>query len=115
MTTLLTLFIILIVLASFAMILVVLVQKSKGGGLSSSFSGTNAILGYKKTTDTIEKITWSLATFIIVLCVASVSLTPRSNGSKPAIQAPVQQEQALPDMTDQAPLAIPGAEEGNKE
>lgn len=106
MSTLITLFIILIVVASIAMILVVLVQKSKGGGLSSSFSGTNAILGYKKTTDTVEKITWILATFIIVLCIAAVSLAPKSV-VKPAISTPVQQEQPLPDMTDQAPLSIP--------
>lgn len=109
MTTLLT---ILIVIAAIAMILIVLVQKSKGGGLSSSFSGSNAILGYKKTTDTVEKITWVLASIIIVLSIVTVAVTPAHRTST-VITAPAKQEQGAPDLSDQTPLTIPGTEEGN--
>lgn len=98
-----TLFTILILIASVLLILVVLVQKSKGGGLASNFSSSNAILGVKKTTDGIEKMTWGLAGFIIVLSIATVTLTPR-NFRKTGVDAPVQQEQAIPNMDNESPL-----------
>lgn len=53
-----TLFVILIVLASLLMIFIVLIQESKGGGLASNFSSTNSIMGVRKTTDLVEKLTW---------------------------------------------------------
>ena len=46
-----TLFVILIVLAAVLMIGIVLIQESKGGGLSSSFAGYNQVAGVRKTTD----------------------------------------------------------------
>lgn len=49
-----TVFIVLICLASLLMIFIVLIQESKGGGLASNFSSTNAIMGVRKTTDFIE-------------------------------------------------------------
>ena len=56
-----SLFVVLIVLASLLMIAIVLIQESKGGGLSSQFSSSNSIMGVRKTTDVIEKATWGLA------------------------------------------------------
>lgn len=53
-----TLFVVFIVLVSVLMIFVVLIQESKGGGLASNFSSSNAIMGVRKTTDFIEKATW---------------------------------------------------------
>ncbi len=50
-----TLFVILIVIAAVLMIGIVLIQESKGGGLSSSFAGYNQVAGVRKTTDFIEK------------------------------------------------------------
>lgn len=101
------LFTILILIASIAMILVVLVQKSKGGGLASGFSSTNSILGVKKTTDTVEKVTWILASAIIVLSIATVTLTPRGVHNI-SVDAPVIPEQTAPDMSTDIP-AFPGA------
>ena len=43
------------------LILIVLVQNSKGGGLASSFASSNQIMGVRKTTDFLEKATWTLA------------------------------------------------------
>ncbi len=60
---------ILIVIACLFLIGAVLIQKSKGGGLASDYSQGNQYLGYRKTTDFIEKATWSLAIFI---CVVSI-------------------------------------------
>ena len=45
-----TLFVILIVIAAVLMIGIVLIQESKGGGLSSSFAGYNQVAGVRKTT-----------------------------------------------------------------
>ena len=71
-----TLFIILIVLASFLMIGIVLIQESKGGGLASNFSASNAIMGVRKTTDVVEKTTWGLAVAMVVLSVVCAYVAP---------------------------------------
>ena len=62
---------ILIVIACLFLIGAVLSQKSKGGGLASDYSQGNQYLGYRKTTDFIEKATWSLAIFICVVSIIS--------------------------------------------
>jgi preprotein translocase subunit SecG len=65
---------ILVFLAAILLILIVLVQNSKGGGLSSGFSASNQVMGVRKTTDFLEKATWSLAAFICVFSVVASSL-----------------------------------------
>ena len=50
---------ILIFIVCALLILIVLVQNSKGGGLSSSFASSNQIMGVRKTTDFLEKATYS--------------------------------------------------------
>ena len=55
------LLVILMVIASILMCFIVLIQNSKGGGLASGFSSSNQIMGVRKTTDFLEKATWSLA------------------------------------------------------
>ena len=50
-----TLLVILICLVAVLMICIVLIQESKGGGLSSSFASYNQIGGVRKTTDFIEQ------------------------------------------------------------
>ena len=78
MSSLLT---VLIILASLILILVVLVQNSKGGGLASQFSASNQVMGVKKTTELIEKITWGLVVTIFILCLAlSFSLKSDTQG-----------------------------------
>ena len=73
-----TLFVILIVIAAFLMIGIVLIQESKGGGLASNFSSSNAIMGVRKTTDFIEKTTWGLAAAMVVLSVVCAYVAPTS-------------------------------------
>ena len=50
-----TVLVVLIVILAILMCLVVLIQESKGGGLASSFSASNQIMGVRKTTDVIER------------------------------------------------------------
>jgi len=66
---------ILILIAAILMILIVLVQNSKGGGLAAGFSSSNQIMGVRKTTDFLEKATWTLAATILVLSILTAKFT----------------------------------------
>ena len=73
-----TLFVILIVVAAILMIGIVLIQESKGGGLSSSFASYNQIGGVRKTTDFIEKATWGLAAAMVIISVICAWVAPKT-------------------------------------
>ena len=96
-----TLFVVLIVLASLLMIFIVLIQESKGGGLASNFSSTNSIMGVRKTTDIVEKITWGLAIAMVVISVACAYVAPQATGDSSVMEGATQEQTALP--------AMPGA------
>lgn len=70
---------IVVVIASILLICVVLIQNSKGGGLSSGFSASNQIMGVQKTTDFIEKATWALVGSIVFLSVISTKFISTDN------------------------------------
>jgi preprotein translocase subunit SecG len=70
-----TILVIIIVLACLALGFFVLIQNSKGGGLASNFASSNQIMGVRKTTDFLEKATWSLAGAIMVLSLACAFMT----------------------------------------
>lgn len=73
--------IVLTVIVAILLIGIVLIQKSKGGGLSSQFSGANAVMGVRSTNSGIEKITWILAGLIVFFSVFSSFVMPGvSNG-----------------------------------
>lgn len=74
------LFVVLIIVASLLMIGIVLIQESKGGGLSSSFASYNQIGGVRKTTDFIEKATWTLAVAMVVISVVCAHVAPTAVG-----------------------------------
>jgi len=48
-----------------------MVQNPKGGGLSSSVSGSQMMGGVQKTTDFLDKSTWTLAAILIALILLS--------------------------------------------
>ncbi len=68
-----TLLVVLSVFIAFLLILIVVVQNSKGGGLASQFASSNSVMGVKKTTDFLEKATWALAGILVVLSVLSAA------------------------------------------
>ena len=76
-----TLFIILIVFAALLMVGIVLIQESKGGGLASNFASYNQIGGVRKTTDFIEKATWGLAAFMVIMSIACSYVLPSAKTS----------------------------------
>lgn len=69
---------VLILIASLLLIFIVVIQNSKGGGLASGFSSSNQIMGVRKTTDFLEKATWTLAGAILVLCIVVTAFIPES-------------------------------------
>lgn len=66
-----TVIVILILIVCVLLAAAVLVQNSKGGGLAANFSAPNQIMGVRKTTETIEKVTWWLAIILTVLALAA--------------------------------------------
>ena len=101
-----TIFAILIIITSILLVLIVLVQNPKGGGLSSTFGGGGGqqMGGVKKTTDFLDKSTWTLA--IVLLALILLSNIPIMGGSGATAtdtfgDEPVQQTQMLdPTTTD---------------
>lgn len=88
------LLIILMVIAAILMCFIVLIQNSKGGGLASGFSSSNQIMGVRKTTDFLEKATWGLAAFMVVLSIATAYVVPTvSSKAQDAIMEQAQQEE----------------------
>lgn len=70
-------FLVLVIIASVAIALFILVQNPKGGGLSGTIAGFNSqFMGVKQTTDVLEKGTWVLATLLGLLCLFSSVFIP---------------------------------------
>lgn len=67
-----TIFLALIIIVAFLLVVVIMVQNPKGGGLSSAFGGgANQIGGVQKTSDFLDKSTWTLATLLLILILLS--------------------------------------------
>jgi preprotein translocase subunit SecG len=64
-----TLISVLILLVCALLILVVLVQNSKGGGLAANFGASNQVMGVRRTADFLEKATWTLAGVLLALSI----------------------------------------------
>lgn len=77
--------VILMVVAAVLMCFIVLIQESKGGGLASGFASSNQIMGVRKTTDFIEKATWTLAIALVVFSVASAYFVPSPESQKSVV------------------------------
>src|SRR5436853_3946436 len=72
---------ILIILACVLLVLAVLIQNPKGGGLAVGFSASNQVMGVRKTTDFLEKFTWGLLASVIVFCLLGTIILPSTNQS----------------------------------
>ncbi len=82
---------ILIFIVSIFLVLIVLAQNSKGGGLAANFSSTNQVMGVRKTTDFLEKATWTLAGIIVFLSITSAAFI-RTDDSSVAKQSIIKEE-----------------------
>ncbi len=78
---------VLILITCILLVLIVLTQNAKGGGLSSTFGGGGQqVMGVRKTTDFLEKATWSLAIILLILTLTSTFVIPRA-GDREAAQS----------------------------
>ena len=59
------------------LVLGILGQNSKGGGIQSQFGAATQIMGVKRGTEFIEKATWALSITLIALCVM---MAPKTGG-----------------------------------
>jgi len=80
---------VLILITCILLVLIVLVQNAKGGGLSSTFGSSNQVMGVRKTTDFLEKATWTLAIILLLLTLSSTFVIPRT-GEQQAAQSELQ-------------------------
>src|SRR6056297_301740 len=106
-------FTVLIIIVCILTTLIVLVQNSKGGGLAANFSSSNQIMGVRRTTDFLEKATWTLGTALIVLSLlAGITIPtgqenqdPRLQGQfdESVMQQPADQPLSLPESFDDQP------------
>ncbi|MDR2286735.1 MAG: preprotein translocase subunit SecG [Prevotellaceae bacterium] len=71
-------FITLLVIVGLLIVLSVLIQNSKGGGLAANFASGNQTFGVRQTADFIEKFTWYLVVAMFVCCFLSSALIPDS-------------------------------------
>jgi preprotein translocase subunit SecG len=87
-----TLITVLLFIVCILLVLIVLVQNSKGGGLASNFQASNQIMGVRKTTDFLEKATWGLAGALLFLSIVGTAFIPREakTGARSEIQDQVQ-------------------------
>ncbi|MFM9943763.1 MAG: preprotein translocase subunit SecG [Bacteroidia bacterium] len=69
------------IIACVLLIIIVLIQNPKGGGLAANFSAANQILGVNKTTEGVEKITWILAISLLVFSLGGPFFISRDGGS----------------------------------
>lgn len=98
------LILILAIIASVLLILIVLIQNPKGGGLASEFGSASQLGGVKKTTDFLEKATWTLAVAIAVLSMLSAPYSKQTGGQ--------QQEQLETGTANQQQTTQPGGNGG---
>ena len=80
MNALFTILTILILIASVLLVIVVLLQSGKDGGLASNFVAGNQTFGVRQTADLLEKVSWGLVAFILVLSIVT-SFTTGTTGA----------------------------------
>lgn len=99
-----SIFVILITIVSFLLVVVIMVQNPKGGGLSSTLGGSQMMGGVQKTTDFLDKSTWTLASILITLVMFSaISFSNKFGGEDNLIDQ---------DAVTPAPAAAPAPANG---
>jgi preprotein translocase subunit SecG len=104
------LIIIAIIVCAF-LVLMVLIQNPKGGGLSSNFSSSSQLMGVQKTGDFLEKGTWILAITLMVLSLA-INVAVKGGTEKPENSHKEQVEKASKPVGGapaSSPLNLPAA------
>ena len=101
--------------SAFMLVLVILAQNSKGGGLTSQFGGSGAsnIMGVKKTGDLLEKLTWGFLVSIMLIALGTNMVAPTSGGQTEDVLDRVKQQQTVPSNIDLNNTPTPKDSSGN--
>lgn len=111
-----TLIVGIILFAAVLLVLVVLAQNSKGGGLSNQFGGSGAsnIIGVKKTGDLLEKLTWGFVFTIMILALSTNFVTPKTGGTNELLERAGEQAPANSLQTPAATETAPATDSTSK-
>ena len=109
---------VLIIITCVLIVLVVLVQSSKGGGLASGFASSAQVMGVRKTTDFLEKMTWGLAIALISLSLLANFALPKKGegeGRSSALQEKIETYSAPVDNIPNMPSSSPAGSATGKD
>ena len=102
-----TFLIVVILIISFLLGAVILVQNPKGGGLAAGFTGGAQMGGVQRTTDFLEKSTWYLVVALFVTCIIA-GMQGREEDPDPGVNSgntQIELNENLPD-SDSAPVEL---------
>jgi preprotein translocase subunit SecG len=105
-----TLLISLIILFSALLIILILVQNPKGGGISGEFSSSGAtqMFGVQKTGDLVEQLTWGFSIAILVLVlVTNFTLSSGTTEGVQSINVEKAAGKTIPTAPAPAPVSAP--------
>ena len=85
-----------IVIAAILLIIVVLLQNGKGQGMASNFTSANQTLGVRQTANFLEKFSWGLVAFILVVSIVT-SFTTRTTVSGVDLTEKIENTAAQPE------------------
>ena len=98
-----TFLIVVILIISFLLGAVILVQNPKGGGLAAGFTGGAQMGGVQRTTNFLEKSTWYLVVALFVTCIIA-GMQGREAETNPGIDESVAGSQPqIENVVDSAP------------
>ncbi|TDS52714.1 preprotein translocase subunit SecG [Myroides indicus] len=109
-----TIFLVLIAIVCFLLVVVIMVQNPKGGGLDSSFGGSTVVGGVKNTNDFLDKSTWTLSAVLIILIImSSISFSGGATGDSKLLDpnakaTPTMEVPATPEEQQTAPAENTG-------
>jgi preprotein translocase subunit SecG len=112
-----TFFIVIEILVSIMLMIVVLMQASKGGGLAGTLGTSNlgTVFGVRRTSDFLTKTTTILATLFMVLALfINLVVLPRGQGTEQSIIQSGPQPTSLPPAQQPAPTTAPTGVPTNK-
>lgn len=105
-----------IVVLAILLVGIVLIQKSKGGGLAAGFQSSNQLMGAPKTANFLEKATWTIMGVIALLCIISTKIQSNTVAEEnETFSAAVSNEAtSVPENSD-SEVSVPAVEEESAE
>ncbi len=98
---------ILIIVVCLFIVMIVLIQNPKGGGLTGGMGNTaSSIIGVQSAGDVMEKTTWGSALLLMLLCVLTAFIVPRDDNAGVIERTKTEEAAKLPST---APVAQPTA------